>query len=61
LPIQDKTTKYVGVRVPLRLAARLEAMARAENNGLSSVVRRLLTTAVNNETARQVLPAKASR
>jgi predicted DNA-binding protein len=41
-------TKQIGIRLPVRLTDRLEAIARAESNQLSSVVRRLLTAALNS-------------
>lgn len=38
--------KQIGIRVPARMSDQLEALARAENNSTSSVVRRLLTQAL---------------
>jgi predicted DNA-binding protein len=42
------TAKQIGIRIPLDLIDRLEAIARRENNGLSAVVRRLLTAAIDH-------------
>jgi len=46
--------KQLGVRVSVDMSDRLESIARSEHNGVSSVVRRLLTKALadhNNEAA----------
>ena len=50
----DDTTrqqKQIGIRVPLSLERRLQAVARKENNHVSSVTRRLLTAALDREEA----------
>jgi predicted transcriptional regulator len=39
--------KQLGVRLPARLNARLEALARAENNAVAATARRLLTQALD--------------
>jgi hypothetical protein len=41
--------KQIGLRVPARMGAQLEAMARRENNGVSAVIRRLLTAALADD------------
>lgn len=38
--------KQLGVRLPADMTARLQSIARAEHNGVSAVVRRLLTVAL---------------
>jgi hypothetical protein len=38
--------KQIGIRVPARMSDQLEALARRENNGVSAVIRRLLTAAL---------------
>lgn len=38
--------KHIGLRVPIQISDRLEAIARREHNGVSAVVRRLLTAAL---------------
>lgn len=38
----DTATKQTGIRLPLRLNQRLVAIAKAEGNNVSCVVRRLL-------------------
>ena len=38
--------KQIGIRLPADLGERLESIARAEHNGVSSVVRRLLVAAL---------------
>jgi hypothetical protein len=40
------STRQLGIRVPARISDRLEALAASENNRISSVVRRLLTSAL---------------
>jgi predicted DNA-binding protein len=42
----DPPAKQIGIRIPPELSDRLEAIARRENNGISAVCRRLLTTAL---------------
>ena len=42
-------TKHIGVRVPVELGERLEALARRENNHVSAVTRRLLSAALDRE------------
>lgn len=44
-------TKHFGLRIPLQLSERLEEIARREGNHLSSVARRLLTSALDQEDA----------
>ena len=41
-PAEAAATKQAGIRLPVPLTNRLLAIARAEGNNLSSVVRRLL-------------------
>lgn len=50
-PEEQPTKKVLGVRVPAGLNDQLEAMARRENNGVSTIVRRLLTEALRNAAA----------
>jgi predicted transcriptional regulator len=38
--------RQLGIRLPPDMIARLESIARAEHNGISAVVRRLLTVAL---------------
>lgn len=40
--------RSIGVRVPARMGDQLQALARRENNGVSAVVRRLLTEALDH-------------
>ena len=40
------TTRQLGIRVPARMGDQLAALARKENNGVSALVRRLLTEAL---------------
>lgn len=47
--LNSTATKQIGIRVPARLSDRLEAIARRESNNVSSVVRRLLTSALNDD------------
>lgn len=47
----ESATKSIGIRVPVLLGKQLEALARRENNGVSAVVRRLLTAALSHEAA----------
>lgn len=41
-----RAAKQIGIRVPVSLSDQLEALARKESNGVSAVVRRLLTVAL---------------
>lgn len=50
-PVTTSTTRVIGVRLPARMTDQLEALARRENNGISAVVRRLLTAALSHEAA----------
>lgn len=50
-PATRPATKQLGIRLPVRLSDRLQAIARHESNNVSSVVRRLLTTALNGDEA----------
>ena len=45
--IRSAAAKSIGVRVPAHMGDQLEALARRENNGVSAVVRRLLTAALS--------------
>lgn len=47
----DADGKQIGIRVPARLNTQLETIAQREGNGVSAVVRRLLTDALARETA----------
>ena len=47
-------TKHLGLRLPKELHQRLEDIARAENNKVSAVCRRLLTLAVSSERPRSI-------
>jgi hypothetical protein len=42
----DAPARQLGIRLPAHMGEQLEAMARRENNGISAVVRRLLTAAL---------------
>jgi predicted DNA-binding protein len=42
----ENPTRQVGIRLPKHMGDQLEALARRENNGVSSIVRRLLTKAL---------------
>jgi hypothetical protein len=44
---QHEPSKQLGIRVPYRIAEELERLARAENNGVSAICRRLLTSALD--------------
>ena len=46
---RDLADSYVGLRLPAHLIEQIDAIARRESNGKSSVVRRLLTQALANE------------
>jgi metal-responsive CopG/Arc/MetJ family transcriptional regulator len=43
------TKKQIGIRLPARLSNQLDALAVREHNSVSSIVRRLLTTAIRRE------------
>lgn len=51
----DEPKRYAAARMPAPLYARLEAMARAENNTISSIIRRLLTRALAREEQTRVV------
>jgi predicted DNA-binding protein len=44
-------TKQVGIKMPPALSQRIEAIAARENNGVSAVVRRILTAGIEREEA----------
>jgi hypothetical protein len=44
--IRSTAGKQIGLRVPARMGAQLEALAQRENNGVIAVIRRLLTLAL---------------
>lgn len=44
--IHSDARVQIGIRVPARISDQLKAIALAENNGVSAVVRRLLTAAL---------------
>lgn len=46
VPTEIRSTRQLGIRVPIRLSDQLEALARRENNGVSAVCRRLLAAAL---------------
>lgn len=46
-----KNLKHVGVKMPADLNKKIEAIATAENNGVSAVIRRILTAGVEREAA----------
>jgi predicted HicB family RNase H-like nuclease len=43
---ETRSSKQLGVRVPTHINDQLEAIAKRESNGVSAVVRRLLTAAL---------------
>lgn len=49
--MRGRPKRQVAARLPDELIEQLEAIARAENNSLSAVTRRLLTVAVKHEHA----------
>ncbi len=50
-----EVTKQIGIRLPVRIAEKLEAMARRESNGVSAVCRRLLSSGLALEERRSAL------
>lgn len=47
--MNNKVSTFVGLKMPIDLNKRLEALARAENNSKSSIVRRILTAGLRRE------------
>jgi predicted DNA-binding protein len=43
---EESESKLIGIRVPAHMNDQLEALAKRENNGVSAVIRRLLTQAL---------------
>jgi len=46
-------TKFVGVKLSTSLNQKIEALAEAEGNCVSAIIRRLLTVAVERETRQE--------
>lgn len=50
IPLSTAPAKVVGVRLPTHISDQLERRAKAENNSVSCIVRRLLTRALAGST-----------
>jgi hypothetical protein len=49
MSFHNRSEQRIAFRVPVTLAAELRAIAERENNGISAIVRRLLTAAIARE------------
>jgi predicted transcriptional regulator len=59
--MKTKDLKHVGVKMPAGLSRKIEAIAAAENNSVSAVVRRILTAGIEREAAQKAAGTGANQ